>query len=229
MGKVLEMMPRQCFAALAALSFLLSGCGSDKDATAGVRLVKDIATTAVQRRKAPAAPVAPTTQARLAQFKTPMVMAELPAIGVFTFVVPYGQNGDVETWASSDDKTIAFRQGVMIATRGFGPDLMQSAGPSIGQIAAASGSYDRIYYYLDGADQTLRRDFRCTLSNLGTETITVVERQHTTRHVAEECTGKSGRFTNEYWFENGTFLRKSKQLLNLEWGPLVLSRVIDKG
>jgi hypothetical protein len=229
MGKVLEMTARQCLAAFLGFGLLLSGCGSDTDATAGARILKDVTAAAIQRRNAPATPPPPTTRARLAQYKTPMIMAEIPSLGLFTFVVPYGQNGDVETWASSDDKTISMRQGVMIATRGFGSDLMQAAVPSISQIASASGSYDRVYYYLDGADQTQRRDFRCSLSNLGTGTITVVERQHTVRHVAETCTGDSGEFTNEYWFENGTFLRKSNQLINLEWGPIVLSRVVDNG
>lgn len=221
------MIAPNTLAILAAITIALAGCGTDRDATAGARLTGSIVKEIVSKKDKPAVAGVPTTRARLAQFKTPMIMAELPTRGMFTFVVPSGVNGDVETWASADDKTISFRQGIVVATRGFGPDLMQSVGPSISQVASASGSVRRVYYYLDGADQTQRRDFTCTLSNLGPATITVVERQHTTRHVAEVCTGDSGSFTNEYWFENGTFLRKSNQLLNVEWGPLVLSRVID--
>lgn len=221
------MIAPKTLAVFAAITLALAGCGNDRDATAGARLTGTIVKAVVGKKDKPAAAGPPTTRARLAQFKTPMIMAELPNRGTFTFVVPNAVNGDVETWASADDKTISLRQGIVVATRGFGPDLMQSVVPSISQVASGSGTVQRVYYYLDGADQTQRRDFTCTLANLGPATITVVERQHTTRHVAEACTGDSGSFTNEYWFENGTFLRKSNQLLNIEWGPLVLSRVID--
>lgn len=156
-------------------------------------------------------------------------MASIPKFGTNAFFVPYGQNGAIETWASPEGQTISFRGGVMVATRGFGGDIMQSAGPSIGQIASGSGKHTRIYDYLDGADQNLRREFACTLRNAGMETITVVDRQHTTRHIVEDCTGNGGQFTNEYWFEGGTFLRKSKQLINIEWGHLDLQRVVDNG
>jgi hypothetical protein len=215
---------------IAALSLLLlSSCGSDGQVDPAYTAVTTTVSGMISSTKKAPPPGPITTRASLDKFNTPMILAELPAKSFFTFVVPYARNQDVETWASTDDKTISFRQGVVVATRGFGPDIMQAATPNISQIAAASGTHDRSYYYVDGGDQTLRRDFRCTLSNLGSDTVTVVDRQHTTRHVTESCTGDSGSFTNEYWFENGTFLRKSKQLLIAEWGYLVLSRVIDNG
>ncbi len=223
------MIRSRAFLAVIAALPLLSACGSDKAANPLVKVVADTARSATGSQQPQAAARPAVTRASLSKFKTPMILAEIPSVGFYTFVVPYGQNGDIETWASTDDRTIAFRQGMVIGTRGFGPDILQSAGPSVSQVASGSGSYDRAYYYVDGADQTQRFNFRCTLSVLGTDTITVVDRQHTTRHVAETCTGESGDFVNEYWFENGVFLRKSKQLINVEWGPLVLSRVIDNG
>jgi hypothetical protein len=229
MGTVLEMISRMTLSTFLAAGLLLTNCGSDKTPDPAFSLLGSVVKKVTTPKSKEAAPRPATTRASLAKFKTPMIMAEIPQKGFFTFVVPYGKNGDVDTWASVDDKTISFRQGMVVATRGFGPDIMQSSGPSILQIASGAGSYPRNYYYLDGADQTQQRKYTCTLSNLGTDTITVVERQHTTRHVIETCTGESGNFSNEYWFENGTFLRKSKQLLTLEWGDLVLSRVIDNG
>lgn len=207
----------------------LGGCGSDRDATAGARLIKQTATQLVASRKARRnpTPAQPITRAALDQFKSPMMQIDVAATGLTSFIVPYGQNGDVETWSSVDDQTISFRDGIMIATRGFGPDIMESIAPGANQIASGSGTYDRAYYYLDGADKTQRFDFRCTLANLGAETITVVDQQHSTRHVSESCHGKQGDFVNEYWFENGNFLRKSKQLLIPAWGSITFQRVID--
>lgn len=208
----------------------LSGCGSDKDATAGARLIKSTATqliTSRKKRAAAAVPVQPITREALNQFHSPMMQIELPATGLTSFIVPFGQNGDVDTWSSVDDQTISFRQGIMIATRGFGPDIMESTGPSVNQIASGAGNYARSYYYLDGADKTQRFDYQCSLANMGADTITVVDQQHSTRHITESCTGKQGDFVNEYWFENGNFLRKSKQLLIPTWGAITFQRVVD--
>ncbi|MDP4031347.1 MAG: YjbF family lipoprotein [Pseudorhodobacter sp.] len=91
-------------------------------------------------------------------------------------------------------------------------------------MASGNGSHDRVYHYLDGADQVQRFEYRCTMANTGNETITVVSLQHSTRHVTESCTGKTGAFVNEYWFDSNDFLRKSNQLLIDAWGSITLQR-----
>lgn len=219
-----------CLALMVAVG--LSSCGTDRDANSGTKIIKQTATqlfTSRKKRRAAATPAPAITRAALDKFHSPMMQIEVPTLGLTTFIVPFAQNGDVETWSSVDDQTISFRQGIMIATRGFGSDLMQSIAPSAAQIASGAGTYDRAYYYLDGADKTQRFDYRCTLANLGVEAITVVDRQHSTLHVTESCIGKQGDFVNEYWFENGNFLRKSKQLLVQPWAPITFQRVIDNG
>lgn len=228
MGKVLEMIAQMKWGALLAIAFGLGGCGSDHDATTGQRLIQSARTQIMKGRSKGTAAPAITRQA-LSAFTTPMIMAEIPTTGLTTFLVPYAQNGDVETWATADDKTISFRQGIMVATRGFGPDIMQAVAPTAKQLAAGAGSFERAYYYLDGADQTQRYTYQCTLSSAGPEQITVVDMQHSTRHVLESCAGEIGNFVNEYWFENGIFLRKSKQMLVQAWGAVIFQRVIDKG
>ncbi|MDP4031349.1 MAG: YjbF family lipoprotein [Pseudorhodobacter sp.] len=207
----------------------LGGCGSDNDATAGARLIQSSAKGILAKRGKSATAAPAVTREALAGFSTPMIMVEIPSLGLLTFIVPIAQNGDVETWSTVDDKTISFRQGSMVATRGFGPDIMQATGPSLAQLASGNGSHDRVYYYLDGADQVQRFEYRCTMANTGNETVTVVSLQHSTRHVTESCTGKTGAFVNEYWFESNDFLRKSKQLLINAWGSITLQRVIDNG
>ncbi|GHC50430.1 hypothetical protein GCM10007315_10910 [Gemmobacter tilapiae] len=219
-------MFKKAFLLTGLLALALAGCGSEKDAAPVAKTV-GAALKGLGKPKAAAAGAPALTQAALAQYKTPMIMVEIPTMQLFTFVVPYGQNGSIETWASADKKTLAFRDGLVVGTRGFGADIMQASGPSLAQIAAGQGQHKRIYVYLDGADQSQRYEFDCVLQDRGRSNITVVERQHTVRHIAESCTGKGAEFTNEYWIENGNFLRKSNQLINTSWGPMVLTRVID--
>lgn len=215
-------------AALAALA-LLAGCGNDKNQSAPLTSSLAGFSKALIAKRQAAGAAQPITRQDLAALNTPVIMGELRAANSTIYLVPISRNGAVETWATSDDLTVSFRDGVMTATRGFGPDIMQAVVPSRAQLAAGQGSHARSYFYLDGADQMQRFDYQCSMSNLSAETITVVGRQHSTRHVAETCTSKAVQFTNEYWLDGGNFIRKSKELIVPEWGYLNLSRVIDKG
>lgn len=231
MGKILEMTsPRICLTgAMLMAAIALSACGNDQNANAGTNMAKGVFQGLAAARKAKnAPPTPPLTRADLAAFNQPIIKGEIASTGLTTYFVPSSDSNGVQTWRSAANESVSFRNGVLIATRGFGPDIMQSSAPSAATLASGAGSHDRSYFYLDGADQTQRIDYRCVLSNLGAETITVVERQHSTRHVQEQCSGKRGNFTNDYWFENGNFVRKSNELLVSEWGGITFSRVIDK-
>lgn len=219
-------MMRLGFAFVVA-ALALAGCGNDKSAAPGLRAVKGVAGDLLKRNKGGGAPT-PLSRAQLAGFNTPMLMAEVKTADVLLYLVPFGQNGGVETWATSDDRTLSFRDGVLVATRGLGPDIMQAEVPSRAQLALGRGSHGRAYYYLDGNDKIRRQSWSCTLSDRGMEAISVVGMQHTTRHVVETCTGEGGEITNEYWFEGGGYVRKSKELIMPEWGYAEVSRVVDR-
>lgn len=216
--------------ALAALMGLtLGACGTDREESLGVSAAKLVSKELLSGRKPAAAGVGKAPgRAELAAYNTPMIMVESESTGARLFLVPTGQNSGVDTWSTTDDQSLSFRDGVLVASRGFGPDLMQAAAPSRAQIASGQGSHRRSYFYLDGADQTQRIDYQCSILNMGSETITVVERQHSTRHVAETCHSDTHQFTNEYWVENGGKIRKSKELLVSAWGPVTVFHVIDK-
>ncbi|WP_288995307.1 YjbF family lipoprotein [uncultured Gemmobacter sp.] len=218
---------KSAFALLTACA-VLAGCSSDSESGSPlVSTAKNLSSAMLKKRSAGAA--APVTRADLAKLNVPVIKGELKSGNSTIYLVPIARNGAVDTWSTSDDLTISFRDGVMLTTRGFGPDIMQAVVPSRAQLASGGGSHRRSYFYLDGADKMHRFDYDCSVSVIGGETITVVGRQHSTRHVAETCRGGGREFTNEYWFEGGNFIRKSKELLVPEWGYLELARVIDNG
>lgn len=217
--------PLRATAAILCAALALAGCSSEKDPASGGQMVKAAASAVLSGRKAGEAK--PITRAELNAYKTPMIEIKVPQTGLTAYVVPISNANGVETWASASDQSVSFRDGIMVATRGFGPDLMRSEGPSLARIAQGTGTVTRRMTWLDGSDAVQQFDFVCELSVAGSESITVVDRQHSTRHVLEHCTGEHGEFTNEYWLEGGNFLRKSKQLLVISWEPATLSRVID--
>ena len=210
----------------------LSGCGSDNDArdfaTQGVLLsaafngVKDSSATGSANPAAISA-----LRAALEADRQPIYFVVNPELGYSNLMAPYGQNGDVQTWSSTRYETVSLRQGMLVATRGFGADLMTATGPAITQIASAGGEANRRYFYLDGSDTTREFDYTCKLAPAGGETIQVLGRSYTARKVSESCVGPSGNFENLYWFDQRSILRQSSQMVVPNRDNLVLQRVID--
>lgn len=223
------MMRQGAFLSAGLVSLLvLAGCGNQTEISPVLGAMAGAA-KALTKGKAAAAPAAEVTRADLAKLGVPVIKGEMKSGNATFYLVPIAVKGNVQTWSTSDDLTVTFRDGVMVETRGFGPDIMQSTGPSLAQLRAGSGSHKRSYTYLDGGDQLVRYSYECSVHFAGAASITVVAQQHTTTRVVENCTGKQGDFTNEYWFENDGKLRKSKELLVPQWGHLELARVIDGG
>jgi hypothetical protein len=157
----------------------------------------------------------------------PIILVSNASLKFGSLMAPFGGNNGVETWSSTSYQTVSLRGGVMVATRGFGPDLMSSVAPGIATIAGAKGTTQRRYSYLDGADQPQTLEFTCTLAAAGRESIEVMALSFATRKVTEACAGPAATFTNEYWFDGSTKLRQSKQFLAPGLANMMIQKVID--
>ena len=219
---------------------LLAGCGNDGNVgKLGGVPVKDLVAATLQQmglgpKPKPAPPAPPPDPALVAAARKQLEQAGVPLyiiqdkdLHLKAFFGKLGQNGDVVTWATTDRLSVSLRNGMVVATRGLGPDIMSSSGPTTAQVARGTGTTHRSYFYLDTADQTLRLDYTCQLSRAGTETITLIGKPFRTRRVDEKCTGSHGSFTNSYWFDTAAKLRQSSQLLAPGIANLLLQRILD--
>lgn len=234
MGQVLEMTPRRSLLALAVAALWLAGCGNDqKPAALPIKAILQAQmkgpAAAATAPVAAAADPAMLAEARrvLAEGGQPVISVADRARGSATFMVPLGRNGDVVTWANPEYQTIAMRGGVILATRGFGRDLISAEVPALAVLRSGQGSHRRVHYVLDGADQTLRQEFDCTLSISNPETISVLDRSYEARRVDEVCTGEAGALTNSYWFDASGAIRQSRQARALGVENLQLQAIID--
>lgn len=213
-------------------NFALSGCGSDSDAqdfaTQGALLSTAINGSKDRSSLGANNPAALSAlRAALEADGQPLYFVVNPVLGYSNLMAPYGRNGDVQTWSSTHYETVSLRQGMLVATRGFGADLMTATGPSLAQIASAQGLTNRHYFYLDGSDATRAFDYTCRRTSAGGETIQVLGRSYATRKVTESCIGPAGSFKNLYWFDQSAVLRQSSQMVVPGLDNLVLQRVID--
>lgn len=210
----------------------LAGCGNMKPepspvAAAVGNIAKATLSSVTGKRSgaAPSAP-APVTRADIEKFGIPILRAVIPVRGADALLTVSDAKGSVMTWATTDGTTFSLRDGVLIQTRGLGPDLMSSQVPSATALRTDGGTHQRVYYFLGDDDQTTRRTYDCTVATAGTERIEIFARAHTVAKFTETCARPQGSITNTFWFEGST-IRKSKQLASGGLGFIDFERVVD--
>ena len=203
------------------MALALCACGSDKTATEGFRIgAAAVATMLKGKNNQPAPPS--LTRAAFDESGNPLIRARIEKVGDIAYLGKINEGRGVITWASVDGSALSLRDGVVIATRGLGTDLMSSAVPSANDLAHAS-SVPRRQYYLFGGETEQLRAFECQIADAGPERIVVLQLAYDTRHRIESCTDDSGlAFENHYWFDNRAIIRQSRQWISPDVGFLEL-------
>lgn len=217
---------RRLLAGLGVLG-LLAGCaseGADPGPFGAMRAVglQAIAQIGAQRAAQPAAPAAlpRPTRAQIDASDREVIFSAVPARGNGATLVKIGQNGPAATYTTADGTTLSLADGVLIATRGLGEDLMSAEAPSAAALRAGTGSHSRTYYLLGGVDQKRVLRIACALTPGPTSPAEVVGLRVTVRQVTETCTGPAGTVTNQFWFEPDGRIRLSRQWVSPSVGYL---------
>jgi len=121
-----------------------------------------------------------------------------------------GSPGQITVWRTEDDITLAMRNGVLIATRGFGGDILSSLVQVAGTSPGPSSGGERVHYIRALDNKERRLALACELDDLGPQTVVIVEQAHATRHLRETCKGGTvaghsgdiGTVVNDYWVDS---------------------------
>jgi hypothetical protein len=221
-------------AAVCLVFGLLAGCSSfvrpepSALATAVGTAAKGAIATVKSRRGGGGQAAAPkaTTREDIEEFGVPIIRAVIATLGADILMTPNDTKGDIVTYTTSDAKTFTFRQGVLIQTRGLGPDLMSAEAPTVAQLLTNGGTHPRQYFFLGADDRTTRRSYDCTPTVVGKEVIEIFGTKHNVTKVSEECSRPQGSITNEFWIEGQT-VRKSRQLVSGGIGFVEFEKVVD--
>lgn len=207
-------------AVLAAVLAFVAGCGNDTgNPQLGLDMAKRVTAKLTGKDKAAPPPTADqiraavTPEFRAQNGNLPMLLASSVDKPIASLMFQTGQNGDVRTYLTPDAISFSLRQGVLVASRGLGADLMQADVTQVlPRVLAGSGQAQRVHVYLDSEDQEVRRSFTCSYAR--------AEGQ-----VVETCRGDGTGFENRY------VLRGGRIVTSVQWvSPLLGSfRLEDLG
>lgn len=142
----------------------------------------------------------------LARTEGGLLLVEQPDFDRAEFFGVAGENGAIVTYGSDSQTTISLNGPVVVATRGFGGDLMVADVGDLPSLVGSrqDGSYVRVLQYLDGEDRMTQTRLDCDLRPAQDRDTVMVE----------YCGSAELEFRNVYQFDAG------RVALSVQWhGP----------
>ena len=149
------------------------------------------------------------TPAALAQTDERLMLLEIPARDAAAILSLVGTNQGVVTYLTADGVSLSLQNGLLVATRGFGFDLMTAdVKETLAGLRNGTSSAVRIHRYLDGENQIVIESFVCSLT---------LETEETAR---ETCKSSANSFTNSYTLNESGVIVRSTQWVSPQNGSL---------
>ena len=125
------------------------------------------------------------------------------------------ESGARTTYVGETGYSVTFDGPVMVATRGFGKDLMAAEVTEVrAAIAQRGGTARRVHEYLDSRDQIVRQSYDCTFELKGTEEVDLGLRQVEARILSESCQNPRIVFENVYYIDSSGAVIASRQFVS---------------
>lgn len=147
------------------------------------------------------APKSPPLSEFVRPLSSTLLTIDIPARGAQATLVLVARNQGVETWQTGDNVTVSMRNGVIVATRGLGFDVMGAdVQPTLAALSSQkSGQYPLARRYLTADNKADVVTATCTMGRSGAG------------GYVESCTSRDGTFKNEYWLDGAGRIVRSKQ------------------
>lgn len=212
--------------ATAAALVALAGCGDRASPELGAALAR------LGEALTPSAETLPLsatlTPDVAAAIDGPLLFARVPESGAEAGLTLLRENGDERIWVTQDGRTLTFRAGVLVATRGLGRDLMSA---DLGEVRAAldggAARATRVHRYLDGEGHEVIRAYVCDYARRDGTAETLFGSSPATR-IDETCHGLHQDFANVYWIDRAGQMRAARHWVGPEVGPLETQLVKDR-
>lgn len=207
-------------AGLTAMATLSSGCSDN--ASVGDRLMSAVSTVLPvvvgsspddvgAGRSAPAGFTADAIAANPENY----ILVAINAMGLTEPARLIAANGNDRTYVGQSGFTVAFRDGVLVSTRGLIDDLQAADAPNLRAILrAGGGQLSRESDALDGFDDVGTTRYDCIVTPAAAEEINLGIRTVTALRFDERCQGGGLIFDNIYWLDESGGIVASRQYVS---------------
>jgi hypothetical protein len=214
---------------LFCLCMVLIGCTNSSEFLHGEREVFSVFEGALKRNNTTREFVdvrATVTREKIDAAGVPLLFIELESGQNGTSIRYPGMNVG-EVWLGLDGATISLKNGVLIATRGMGDDLMSTSGnlPNLNQING-SLSYEKRQTWLSEDNQVSTLTLACVIT-LGSQPadIEIFNKIFQVLRAEENCHSEGLSVKNLYFLDASGIVRRSKQYHSKALGHILIERL----
>ena len=152
----------------------------------------------------------------LSQFNQPIIGLSSPNHQEQATLVALGNQNDQLTWVSADGISVSFKNGVLIATRGYSQDLIESRHNDLDSLFTQdTKKRSKIFRYLNGQNGYSEIEFSCSVVSKAKTTSFLIDLKLRTTKFTEYCSAGTSKHTNEYYvLPNTNIILKSKQWIS---------------
>lgn len=198
-----------------SLGLMLAACGNGNQDSSNMIKQLPKALASIGKKPQPSGIAPEQIGKALAASPAPMGLFTLEARQAQFIMFEIERNGAHRTFGSASRQSIAFRGGMMTATRGLGGDLMSSEGAALYALVsgrrAGSARYDM--RFLTPEDKTVTRSFDCSTTVAAEIPVQIGEINAQTRAVVATCKSDGFSFTDAYAVDKAGRILSARQWL----------------
>ena len=160
----------------------------------------------------------------LSKFNQPIILlSSLDGKNTATLVA-LGNYKNKLTWVSADGISVSFLNGILIATRGYSQDLMESQHNGLDTLFSKNTKKRlKKYRYLNGENQYTELTFTCSVVAKTNTPSFFLDMKIGTTKFTETCKADTTSHTNEYYvLPNTGIVLKSKQWISEANGSMII-------
>lgn len=123
--------------------------------------------------------------------------------------------GPVETWIGETGYSVTLEDGLLVATRGLGGDLMAANTADVrAALRQGGGTAERQHDYLDDRDRIRTETYTCTIVPQGPQEVDLGIRKITADLLVETCANARIQFENQYFVDGSGTILAARQFVS---------------
>ena len=207
----------------------MASCSNTSDLETGeirvFQLLKDILVSSSQSKSFIDARTILNRQ-QIDEANIPILFIEL-ASGQNGTLTPYPGQGMGQTWLGADGAIVTLHQGVLMASRGMGNDIMgSSSSMPLWSKIHLSETYIRKLRFITGNNKVSKRVFECSvLKKSKKEVIKIWDANFIVSKFEEHCNYNGLKINNVYYVDSQEIVRRSLQYHSETIGYVTIERL----
>lgn len=143
------------------------------------------------------------------------MLFQVPGLGIAGLGRVLSGHDNLQTWIGDAGYSVSIDNGLVVATRGFGKDLMAADSVSVRDaIDAGGGTSVRLHDYLDSRDRIVQERYDCVVTAVGPQEVDLGLRQVTADAFVESCRGARVQFENMFFVNESGAIIASRQFVS---------------